>query len=256
MFEDPVEDIIKILYDQLEAKIYTIVKSKKKIKQKDLRSYFLAYDNKEFDYSLESLRSEGFIKRFERKIPHDPKAPKLHREENKYYEIILNEDFDFELFYGKYKHLKQDIEDEFKLKEEQKYYCSNCKIYKNENEASRINYTCIKCNTKFEKNLDSEDNSKKKIKFKYIWDILDEKFKKKIEILNQENFSNNYYYIKSKYGNDMINNNANKKQTPVFEEDYDPFISDTLKDIEQKGKELEKFAFYEIIEAFNRIKKK
>ena len=188
MFEDPVEDIIKILYDQLEAKIYTIVKSKKKIKQKDLRSYFLAYDNKEFDYSLESLRSEGFIKRFERKIPHDPKAPKLHREENKYYEIILNEDFDFELFYGKYKHLKQDIEDEFKLKEEQKYYCSNCKIYKNENEASRINYTCIKCNTKFEKNLDSEDNSKKKIKFKYIWDILDEKFKKKIEVFVE------YYY--------------------------------------------------------------
>ena len=40
MFEDPVEDIIKILYGPIHAKIYTIVKTKKKITEPELRSNF------------------------------------------------------------------------------------------------------------------------------------------------------------------------------------------------------------------------
>ena len=44
--------------------------------------------------------------------------------------------------------------------------------------------------------------------------------------------------------------------TGVIEEENEPFISSTLKDIEKSNKEDEKYTFYELIETFNKLKKK
>ncbi len=41
-----------------------------------------------------------------------------------------------------------------------------------------------------------------------------------------------------------------------MEEENEPYISSTLNDLERSNKEEEKLVFYELIEAFNKIKKK
>ena len=42
----------------------------------------------------------------------------------------------------------------------------------------------------------------------------------------------------------------------IIKEEYDPYVESTLHDIENSEKPYIKFAFYELIEAFNKCKKK
>lgn len=63
-------------------------------------------------------------------------------------------------------------------------------------------------------------------------------------------------YLKAKYGNSIISNEKTNNQSCVLEEENEPYISSTLNDLERSNKEEEKLVFYELIEAFNKIKKK
>ena len=254
MFEDPVEDIIKILYGPIHAKIYTIVKTKKKITEPELRSNFSENEIEEYKTSLTELQREVFIKIIDRDIPPEPNAPKRQKGMNKITEILFNDKYDYERLHNKYNFLKQNMLQFFKDEDEKKYYCSKCGIYKSENLASREDFTCSKCKIKYQKR--DVDYTDMKNKCKNIWDILDKKFELKLENLNQEFYSKNYDYIKAKYGNEMLINFRTDKKEIIFDDDNEPYISNILKNLEKSDKEQDKLVFFELIEAFNKTKKK
>ena len=252
MFTDPAEDIIKILYGPIEGKIYSIMKSKKKLVEPELKSYFNNINEiAGFDKAVTSLEIDNFIEINIKELPPDPKIGKRPKGTNKIREIKFDEKFDFDKLHKKYKYLKKNLGEELAQKEEEKYYCEKCDKYWNENLASRQYYICPKCKQNFIKN--DVDFSDLKIKCKNIWDILDDRFKKKLDNVNQENYSNHLNYLKAKYGNNIFVNNTDSF---VIEEENEPFISSTLKDIEKSNKEDEKYTFYELIETFNKLKKK
>jgi hypothetical protein len=254
MFIDPAEDIIKILYGPFEGKLYSMIKSKKKIEEPQLKSMLDNNELSEFDKAIHLLQMEYFIIINQKELPPDPNVIRRAKGTNKVKEIKFNDKFDFNTLFGKYKLLKEDVEEDFKRKEDEKYFCKKCKKKLNENLASRDNFICPLCNLKYSKS--EEDLSDMKIKCKIVWDILDDRFKKKLDNLNQENYSNYINYLKAKYGNSIISNEKTNNQSCVFEEENDPYISSTLNDLERSNKEEEKLVFYELIEAFNKIKKK
>ena len=61
MKSDPAEDIIKILYGPLEGKIYSIIKSKKKITDAGIYSILLNVPKENINAAIKSLIHEEFI---------------------------------------------------------------------------------------------------------------------------------------------------------------------------------------------------
>ena len=254
MFNDPVEDIIKILYGPMEGKLYSIMKSKKKILESELKTNYQS-DIKDIDIVLTILEKENFIQRTQKDIPIEQKQPKQKNRRIKDFEIKFNEKFDYNFFYQKYKFLKENLEQKFKQKENENYYCNKCKKSINENLASRTNFKCIECGNKYTKN--EEDLTDLKIKSKKIFEILDDRFEKKLGNINIGKHSNYVNYLKAKYGNNIISDVNPNNQNIILKEEYDPYIESTLKDLDNKNtKPWVKNAFYELIEAFNKCKKK
>ena len=254
MFIDPAEDIIKILYGPFEGKLYSMIKSKKKIEEPQLKSMLDNNELSEFDKAIHLLQMEYFIIINQKELPPDPNVIRRAKGTNKVKEIKFNDKFDFNTLFGKYKILKEDIEEDFKRKEDEKFFCKTCGRKLNENLASRDNFKCPICKVPYSKNEVDLDDIKKKCKT--IWSILDDRFKKKLDNLNQENYSNYINYLKAKYGNNIISNEKTNNQACILEEENEPYISSTLNALEKSNKEDEKFVFYELIEAFNKFKKK
>lgn len=250
MFDDPVEDIIKILYGPLEGKIYSFMKTKKKITLEDFRANF----GNEYNDALDSLKSAEFIKQLERIAPQEPNEQKKPKGKNRITEFFYNDKFDFGFLFNKYKELKRAMEENIKKKENEIYQCLKCGENFNENLAVRNNYKCYKCNQELYRN-DKEDLSDIKIKMKEIWEILDKRFKIKLENLNQEIYSDNYNYIKAKFGNEELKDISNKNKNPEFEKDNEPYVLNTLNGLNNSNEE-EKLIFYELVEAFSKSKKK
>ena len=254
MLSDPAEDIIKILYGPTEAKIYSIMKSKKKISEPELKSLLDNNDLIHFDKAVSLFQRENFINVIQKDLPPDPKVLRRQKGTTKINEIKFNEKFDFNTLFGKYKFLKKNIDEDIRKKENEKFFCKKCKKLLSENLASRDNFICLTCNLKFSEN--EVDFTDFKRKCKIIWDILDDRFKKKLDNLNQENYSNYINYLKSKYGNSIISNDKTNNQSCIIEEENEPYISSTLKDLERSNKNNEQFVFYELIQAYNKYKKK
>ena len=116
MFNDPVEDIIKILYGSQEGKVYSIMKSKKKILESELKANLIS-EIKDIDIVLSILEKENFIIRTQKEIPVEQKVPKQKNRRIKDNEIKFNDKFDYNFFYQKFKFLKENIEKKFKKKE-------------------------------------------------------------------------------------------------------------------------------------------
>jgi len=254
MLSDPAEDIIKILYGPTEAKIYSIMKSKKKIFEPDLKLMLDNNDLINFDKVISLLQRDNFISSIQKDLPPDPNVIKRPKGTTKIYEIKFNDKFDFNKLFVKYKFLKKNVEEDFLKRENEKFFCEICKKRLSENLASRDNFICPKCNKKY--SVSEFDFTDMRNKCKIIWDILDDRFRKKLDNLNQENYSNYISYLKAKYGNSIISNDKTNNQSCVIEEENEPYISSTLKDLERSKKESEKFVFYELIEAYNKSKKK
>ena len=252
MFNDPVEDIIKILYGPMEGRLYSIMKSKKKILESELKTNFQS-EIKDIDLVLSILEKENFIQRTQKDIPVEQKQPKQKNRRIKDFEIKFNEKFDYNFFYQKYKFLKENLRQKLKKKEEENYYCVKCKKSISQNLASRINYKC-ECGNKYIK--DEEDLSDLKKKSNIIFDILDDRFEKKLGNINIGKHSNYVNYLKAKYGNNIISDVNPNNQNIILKEEYDPYIESTLQDLENNPKPWVKNTFYELIEAFNKCKKK
>ena len=254
MTTDPGEDIIKILYGPFEANVYSIMKAKKKLTEPELKQE-LDNNKDDLDKILSKLCKEDFIEITQKELPPDPKIPRRPKGANRVNEIKFNEKYEFNSLYEKYKYLKKTLEEDFKQKEEEVYFCQKCGDKFSENLASRKSFICEKCKIKFSKN--EEDFTGLKNKCKELCDILDDRFTKKLDNVNQETYSNSINYLKAKYGNNIVSDNKNvNNQNYIFEDENDPYIESTLNDLEKKQKSDEKFIFYELIEAFNRCKKK
>ena len=257
MFTDPAEDIIKILYGPLEGEIYKIMKKEKTLVEPALKSKFdNINDIARLGSALDILEKDKFIEINTKDLPPDPKIARRPKWTNKVREIKFNEKFDFDTLHEKYKDLKSNLLEELTKKEEEKYFCKKCNEYWNENLAIREDHICPKCKQKFIKN--EVDYFDLKIKCNNIFNVLDDRFKKKLDNANQENYSNNINYIKAKYGNNIFTNikiNTDNKSC-IIEDENEPYISSTLKDLEKNNKEEEKLTFYELIESFNKFKKK
>ena len=90
---------------------------------------------------------------------------------------------------------------------------------------------------------------------------MDENFDTKLNVLKGGNYSNNNRnYLIAKYGINILNTNIperpQKEKDKIYIEENDPYIESTLEDIMKTEKSAERFAFYELIEAFNKYNKK
>ena len=253
MLKDPAEDIIKILYNPFAGKLYSIIKFQKRIKEPELKSKIDKNEIDELDKNLKVLLTQGFIEIIQIDIPPVPNMPKRPKGANKVNEIIFNERFDFNTFKERYEFLKENINKDLKRQEEEKYECKNCGDKYVENIASRIKFTCTKCKIKLEQiNTDASDL---KEKCKKIFDLLDNRFKQKLNNLSLGRSSDYYNYLTAKYGNNVLNsNNINKVE--VFEEENEPYIANFLERLDRENNEQEKFNFYELTEAYKRYKNK
>ena len=257
MKSDPVEDIIKILYGPLEGKIYSIVKNKKKVTDTEI-SIITNLPKENLNVAIKSLISEGFIESKEIVILKDPKLPKTQKNKIIENQLIYKENYDFDDLYYAYTTLKNEIKKDFKTKEELKYECEKCKIKLDENMASRDNFKCPKCGERYKENKENLAELKKRCN--EIFNILDDRFDRKLGGLNRKSHANNMDYLKSKYGNNVFIDNEFKNiqrgANGMIILENDPYVESTLEDITKTGKKAERFAFYELIEAFKKNKKK
>ena len=258
MKSDPLEDIIKILYGQLEGKIFSIIKSKKKVRDTELISILTQsekIDINNINTAINLLKDENFI---ESGQINNEKHPKAQKNKNQEIQLTFNEHYNVEDLFYAYTTLKNDIKKYFESEEELKYECEKCKKKYDENMASRDNLTCPKCGERYKKIKNNLMELKKRCY--EILEILDERFDLKLGGLNSKSHAKNMDYLKSKYGNNVfINNefkNIERDKNGMIILENDPYVQSTLEDITKTEKKAEKFAFYELIEAFKKIKKK
>ena len=260
MSSDPAEDIISILYGRIEGKIYSIMKTKKKLTTTELKSekILLNVPLNELDSAIAILREEKFIEEEEIKVLIDPKQKGTKKNIKKETLIKFKENFDFNTLYDNYKYLKDDIKNDFIKKEEEKYECEKCQKKLDENLASRDNYTCPTCGNRYKENKENYSDIKKKCN--EIFELLDERFEIKLNNSSASKSSANMKYLEAKYGNNVFNNDEfkfiekDKNGMKIIEND--PYIESTLEELSKKEKKAERFAFYELIEAFKKYKKK
>ena len=257
MYKDPVENIIKILYGELEGKIYSLVKSNKNITIKELNTILNADNKADINSPINQLIRENFLK--SEKTNPNIKSQYKGKGEQSDSVLKLNNDFNFDDFNIKYRDLKEYIINYFKEEEDNKWICQKCQQRKNENLASRENFTCPKCNEHYI--LKDSNLSDLKKKCFEILEFLDENFDTKLNVLKGGNYSNNNRnYLIAKYGINILNTNIperpQKEKDKIYIEENDPYIESTLEDIMKTEKSAERFAFYELIEAFNKYNKK
>ena len=258
MKSDPAEDIIKILYGPLEGKIYSIIKSKKKITDAGIYSILLNVPKENINAAIKSLIHEEFIEAKELVYLKDPKLPKTQKNKIIENQLIYKENYDFDNLFNAYNTLKNEIKKDFNSKEELKYECEKCQKKLDENMASRDNFKCPKCGERYKENKENLAELKKRCN--EIFNILDDRFDRKLGGLNRKSHANNMDYLKSKYGNNVFIDNEFKNiqrgANGMIILENDPYVESTLEDITKTGKKAERFAFYELIEAFKKNKKK
>ena len=260
MSSDPAEDIISILYGRFEGIIYSIMKTKKKLTMTELLSEKLLKNEAldKLDPAIGKLREAKFIEGEEKTSLIDPKGKNTKKNTRTETLLKFNENFDFKTLNDSYKYLKEDIKNYFKEQEEQKYECEKCKKKLDENLASRDNYICPTCEVHYKENKENYSDIKKRCN--EIFEILDEKFELKLNNSSTSKSSANMRYLEAKYGNNVFNNDEfkfiekDKNGMKIIEND--PYVESTLEDLSKKEKKAERFAFYELIEAFKKYKKK
>ena len=258
MKSDPAEDIIKILYGPLEGKIYSIIKSKKKITDAGIYSILLNVPKENINAAIKSLIHEEFIEAKELVYLKDPKLPKTQKNKIIENQLIYKENYDFDNLFNAYNTLKNEVKKDFNSKEELKYECEKCQKKLDENMASRDNFKCPKCGERYKEIKNNLAELKKRCN--EIFEVLDDRFDRKLGGLNKKSHANNMDYLRSKYGNNVFNDNE-FKNIPRSEKgmiilENDPYVESTLEEITKTEKKAERYAFYELIEAFQKNKKK
>ena len=258
MKSDPAEDIIKILYGPLEGKIYSIIKSKKKITDAGIYSILLNVPKENINAAIKSLIHEEFIEAKELVYLKDPKLPKTQKNKIIENQLIYKENYDFDNLFNAYNTLKNEIKKDFNSKEELKYECEKCQKKLDENMASRDNFKCPKCGERYKEIKNNLAELKKRCN--EIFEVLDDRFDRKLGGLNKKSHANNMDYLRSKYGNNVFNDNEFKNiqrsEKGMIILENDPYVESTLEEITKTEKKAERYAFYELIEAFQKNKKK
>ena len=258
MKSDPAEDIIKILYGPLEGKIYSIIKSKKKITDAGIYSILLNVPKENINAAIKSLIHEEFIEAKELVYLKDPKLPKTQKNKIIENQLIYKENYDFDNLFNAYNTLKNEIKKDFNSKEELKYECEKSQKKLDENMASRDNFKCPKCGERYKEIKNNLAELKKRCN--EIFEVLDDRFDRKLGGLNKKSHANNMDYLRSKYGNNVFNDNEFKNiqrsEKGMIILENDPYVESTLEEITKTEKKAERYAFYELIEAFQKNKKK
>ena len=192
MKSDPAEDIIKILYGPLEGKIYSIIKSKKKITDAGIYSILLNVPKENINAAIKSLIHEEFIEAKELVYLKDPKLPKTQKNKIIENQLIYKENYDFDNLFNAYNTLKNEIKKDFNSKEELKYECEKCQKKLDENMASRDNFKCPKCGERYKEIKNNLAELKKRCN--EIFEVLDDRFDRKLGGLNKKSHANNMDY--------------------------------------------------------------
>jgi len=256
MSSDPIKNILRILYDDLTSRVYSIIKSVKKINRIELEKKLkeqlnnINLDSQSLNLALGKLDKESFIKIHKEDIKQKNNtgdAPRLYKRGPTKIEVYTYNNISINLLSNKYNEMKNNLRKNLKEREERKYTCLKCQVVRNENFASRDNYKCQICGKDYIKG--SEDVSDISKKCEEIFEILDELFKE--EENNANTGINTYYkkYLTSKYGKNFNNDN---KVRDTFEEDEDSYINKTINHLNDN----KKLFLYELIESLNRSKKK
>ena len=247
MSSDYIKNILTILYDEITSRVYSILKTAKKMKREDLETKLREEGHYEdLDSALGNLARQGFIvTESEKKVVPKEGIIKVRRGDNKIENIIFKNP-SINILRGQYEKMKKKLKDDFKEKETKKFHCPNCLITKNEYDASMDSFICKNCKNKYI--VIGEDVTILRKKCDEIIEVLDELFKEEESNINTE--ITRYYndYLTAKFGKNFNNEN----NIDVFEEDHETYINKTLDNLPEK----DKINFYELVEGFIRTKKK
>ena len=238
MSSDYIKNILIILYDEMTSRVYSILKTAKKMKKEDL------------DPILGRLARQGFIiTEQEKKTLPKEGVTRFKRGDNRIENIIFKNP-SINVLKGPYEEMKRKLREEFKEKETKKYQCTKCGFIKNHYDASMDSFICPSCKIKYVPIGEDVANLRKKCE--EIIEVLDELFKEEENNINTE--ITRYYndYLTAKFGKNFSNENNIED---VFEEDHESYINKTLDNLEKK-EEKDKYNFYELVEGFIRTKKK
>ena len=251
MSSDYIKNILTILYDEMTSRVYSILKTAKKMKKEDLDKKLKEEGHYEdLDPILGRLARQGFIvTESEKKVLPKEGTYKFKRGDNRIENIIFK-NLSINVLKGPYEKMKKKLKEDFKEKETKKFQCIKCLIIKNEYDASRDLFICPNCKIKY--NSIGEDVTNLRKKCDEIIEVLDDLFKEEENNNNTE--ITRYYndYLTAKFGKNFNNPNNIKD---VFEEDHESYINKTLDNLEKK-EEKDKINFYELVEGFIRLKKK
>ena len=149
------KNILTILYDEMTSRVYSKLKSAKKITKEDLIKKLREeehYDDnklKDLFYILGRLEKQNFIiiKTEKKALPKE--GVSKYTKGNNRIENIIFKNPSIKSLRNKYEDMKKRLRKDFKEKETKKYQCIKCGIIKDENNASRSSYICPNCENKY-----------------------------------------------------------------------------------------------------------